>query len=115
MSFLTIFNENNFLKTQVTKLDVIIALNKVLEQALILDDDTLDGDDGINDNDDENFNQNSNDSNDGYHLNDNNDDDQDNKNDNGNDDKTIIISQTMHFVEPFICEKAEFLVQIDRF
>ena len=40
----------------------------------------------------------------------NNDDDNDNNYDNDNDDQTIMTFQTMHFVEPLICEKAEFLV-----
>ena len=35
MLFLTIYNENIFLKTQGTRLGAIIALNKGLEEALI--------------------------------------------------------------------------------
>ena len=53
---------------------------------------TPDGDNGINNNDDENYNYND--------LNDN------------DDGQTIMISQTMDFVEPFIFEKGEFLVLV---
>ena len=49
---------------------------------------TPDGDNGINNNDDENYNYND--------LNDN------------DDGQTIMIPQTMHFVEPFLCEKLNF-------
>ena len=75
-----------------------------------LDDDTPDGDNGINDNnDDEIYNYDNNENNYSNHLNDNNNDDNDNNYDNDNDDQTTMIFQTMHFVEPFICEKAELL------
>ena len=75
-----------------------------------LDDNTPHGDNGVNDNnDDENYNYDNNENNDANKLNDNNNDDNDSNYDNGNDDQTIMIFQTMHFVEPFICKKAEFL------
>ena len=85
-----------------------------------LDVDTPNGDNGINDNnDDENCNYDKNENNDSNHLNDNNNDDDNNNNyDNDNDDQTIMIFQTLHFVEPFICEKADFLafthIYVDR-
>ena len=73
-----------------------------------LDDDTPDGDNGNRDNnDDENHNYDNNENNVGNHLNDDNDYDNDNKYD--DDDQTIMIFQTMHFVELLICEKAEFI------
>ena len=75
-----------------------------------LHDDTPDGDNGINgNNDEENCNYDNNKNNDSNHLNDNNNDDNDNNYDHDNDDQTIMIFQIMHFVEPFICEKADFL------
>ena len=55
---------------------------------------------GINDYDDENYN---------LDNNDNDDDDSDNKYKNDNGDQTLMIFQTMHFSEPVICKKAEFL------
>ena len=78
----------------------------VLDDTLV--DDIIYGANGVNDNDDENCNSNKN--NDDNYLNDNNDADYNNKYDNSNDDHAIMISQTMHFVEPFIGGKAEFLV-----
>ena len=73
-----------------------------------LNDDTSDGGHGINDNNgDENCNYDNNKNNDSNDLNNNND--KDNNHDNDNDDQTIMIFQTMHFVEPFTFEKAEFL------
>ena len=81
-----------------------------------LDDGTPDGDNGINDNnDDENYNYDNNENNDSNDLNgnnnnnNNNNDNSNNNYDNDNDDQPIKIFQTMHFVEPVICEKAEFL------
>lgn len=75
-----------------------------------LDDDTPDGDNGNRDNnDDENHNYDNNENNVGNHLNDDNDYDNDNKYDNDDDDQTIMIFQTMHFVELLICEKAAFM------
>ena len=53
----------------------------------------------INDYDDEDYNLDNND----------NDDDSDNKYKNDNGDETLMIFQTMHFREPFICKKAESL------
>ena len=68
-----------------------------------LDDDIPDSDNGINDtNDDKNYNYDNNKNNDGNHLNDNNDDTANNY-DNDNDDQAVMIFQTMHFIEPFIC------------
>ena len=55
----------------------------------------------INDNDD--------DGNYSHDNNHNNVDDNDNNYKNDNGDQTIMIFQTMHFREPFICEKAESL------
>ena len=87
-----------------------------------LDDDTPDGDNGNRDNnDDENHNYDNNENIVGNHLNDDNDYDNDNKYDDDDDDQTIMIFQTMHFVELLICEKAEFMafthiyICIDRF
>ena len=72
-----------------------------------LDHDSADGDNGINDNnDDENYNYDNRENNDGNDFNDNNNNN-DNNYDNDNDDQTTMIFQTMHFVEAFICEKAE--------
>ena len=71
-----------------------------------LDDDTLHGDNGINDsNDDENYNFDNNQNDYSNHLNDNNDDDYHNSHDDDNDNQAIMIFQRMHFVEPFTCEK----------
>ena len=79
----------------------------VLDDAL--DDNSPDGDNGISDsNDDENCNYDNNKNNDSNNHNDNKHDDNDNNYDNDNDDQTIMIFQTMHFVELFICEKADF-------
>ena len=88
-----------------------------------LDDDTPDGDNGNRDNnDDENHNYDNNENIVGNHLNDDNDYDNDNKyDDDDDDDQTIMIFQTMHFVELLICEKTEFMafthiyICIDRF
>ena len=78
-----------------------------------LDDDTPDGDNGNRDyNDDENHNYDNNENNVGNQLNDDNDYDNDNKYDNDDDDQTIMIFQTIHFVELLICEKAEYLAFI---
>ena len=68
----------------------------------ILDDDTPDCHNTVNDNDDENYNYNSKENSDGNYLNVNNDDDYESKYDNGNDDQTIMISQTMHYVAEFL-------------
>ena len=77
-----------------------------------LDDDTADGDNCINDsNDDENCNYDNNENNNSNHLviTNNNNDNNDSNHDNNNDDQAIMIFQTMYFVEPFICKKADFL------
>ena len=54
------------------------------------------------------YNHGNNENNDRNHHNNHNDDDNDNNYDNNNGDQTIMIVQTMHFGEPFVCEKAEF-------
>ena len=80
----------------------------ILDDAL--DNDTPNDDNGINDNDDddENYINDNNGNNDRNHHNGHHYDDNDNNYDNDNGDQTIMILQTMHFGEPFICEKAEF-------
>ena len=80
-----------------------------------LDDDTPDGDNCINDNnDDGNCNYDNIENTYSNHLNDNNNHNVNSNHDNNNDDQTIMIFQTMHFVEPFICRKAGFYLCADR-
>ena len=89
-----------------------------LSQDYILDD-TLDnntpnGDCGINDNyddddyDDESYINDNNGNNNHNHHNDYNNDDNDSNYDNDNGDQTIMIVQAIHFGEAFACEKNEF-------
>ena len=55
-----------------------------------------------------NYNHGNNKNNDRNHHINHNDDDNDNNYDDDNGDQTIMISQEMHFGEPFVSEKAEF-------
>ena len=80
----------------------------VLDDTLV-DDPPVADNDVNDDNDDEHYSYDINENNYGNHLNDYNNDDNDNNYDKDNDDQTIMIFQTMHFVELLICEKAEFM------
>ena len=78
-----------------------------------LDNDTPNGDNGINDRygdayDDENYINDNDESNNHNHHNGYNDDNKDNNYDNDNCNQTIMIFQAIHFGEPFPCEKTEF-------
>lgn len=80
----------------------------VLDDTLV-DDPPVADNDVNDDNDDEHYSYDINENNYGNHLNDYNNDDNDNNYDKDNDDQTIMIFQTMHFVELLICEKAAFM------
>ena len=56
-----------------------------------------------------NYYHGNNENNDRNHHNNHNNGDNDNSYDNDNGDQTIIIFQAMHFGEPFVCEKANFV------
>ena len=79
-----------------------------------LDNETPNGDNGINENyddddyDDENFINDNNWNNGCNHHNDYNDDDNDNNYDNDNGGQTIMMFHAIHFREPFACDKTGF-------